>query len=259
MNKNKELIKTLHKEYKWQRIEIGESGAETHYLTAINRPSIYLKTAPVKFSLNLENESKVLEWLKGKLPVPELLAFFIEDEKEYLIMSESSGINMAQLVDGTTNKAMVKSLAAGLKRIHTVSMDNCPFNHTISREIAIIKDRLKNNLIDESDFDELRLGRKASDLFEELISKIPQKEDLVFTHGDYSLPNIIVNAYWEISGFIDLGRAGIGDRYRDLALACRSIEYNCGKEWVTLFIDEYGLKKIDNEKIEFYKLVDEFF
>jgi aminoglycoside phosphotransferase len=71
--------------------------------------------------------------------------------------------------------------------------------------------------------------------------------------------NIIVTAEWNISGFIDLSRAGLADRYRDLALACRSIEQNCGSRWVKLFMEQYGIKEVNTQKIQFYQLMDEFF
>jgi aminoglycoside phosphotransferase len=89
--------------------------------------------------------------------------------------------------------------------------------------MILLKERLRKKLVDESDFDQSRRGRTVSELFDELVSTLPKEQEVVFTHGDYCLPNIIVTAEWNISGFIDLSRAGLGDRYRDLALACRSI------------------------------------
>jgi aminoglycoside 3'-phosphotransferase II len=53
----------------------------------------------------------------------------------------------------------------------------------------------------------------------------------------------------------------VADRYQDLALAARSLEYNLGRKWVDLLFEEYGisLKEVDWVKIEFYQLLDEFF
>jgi aminoglycoside phosphotransferase len=206
----------------------------------------------------------VLEWLKDKLAVPQVIAFFIEADKEYLLISALAGLDLAQLADVSSSKATkraaVKLLADGLKRVHAVSVENCPFNHSLPQEMILLKERLRKKLVDESDFDQSRRGRRASELLDELVSTLPKEQEVVvFTHGDYCLPNIIVTAEWNISGFIDLSRAGLGDRYRDLALACRSIEYNCGRRWVKLFMEHYGIKQADTQKIEFYQLIDEFF
>ncbi len=95
-------------------------------------------------------------------------------------------------------------------------------------------------------------------MFQELLATKPANEDLVFTHGDYCLPNIIINN-GDISGFIDWGRGGIADRYQDLALAARSLAYNFDAEWIKLLFKEYGIENIDYSKIEYYKLLDEFF
>ena len=42
-------------------------------------------------------------------------------------------------------------------------------------------------------------------------------EDVVFTHGDYCLPNVMI-LKGHLSGYIDWGYAGIGDRYLDKAV-----------------------------------------
>ncbi|WP_078546880.1 phosphotransferase [Litchfieldia alkalitelluris] len=75
---------------------------------------------------------------------------------------------------------------------------------------------------------------------------------------DYCLPNIIVNKD-RISGFIDLGRAGVADKYQDLALAVRSITSKLGEEYIQSFFEEYGIAEINEEKLEYYQLLDEFF
>ena len=126
--------------------------------------------------------------------------------------------------------------------------------------MELARRRVKLGLVDESDFDAEQAGKHASDLYAELLKQRPQTEDLVFTHGDYCLPNILLD--WQrnrISGFIDLARAGIADRYHDLALAARSLAFNFDARWIPLLFQEYGLAEPDENKIRFYKLLDEFF
>ncbi len=102
---------------------------------------------------------------------------------------------------------------------------------------------------------ELNLPRNI----DKLIQCKPNSEDIVFTHGDYCLPNIIIDNEGNI-GFIDLGRSGNADKYQDIALAIRSIKYNLQNDkWVRLFVNTYGIETIDNNKLEYYILLDEFF
>ena len=112
----------------------------------------------------------------------------------------------------------------------------------------------------DDDFDEERQGRTPQSAFRDLRAARPAEEDLVFTHGDYCTPNLLVDPdTLSLTGFIDWGRAGVADRYQDLALAARSIEYNFGAAWVKPFYDAYGITHPDAAKEDYYRLLDEFF
>jgi aminoglycoside 3'-phosphotransferase II len=114
----------------------------------------------------------------------------------------------------------------------------------------------------EDDFDDIRLGRRATDLFAELLSMVPAREDLVLVHGDFCLPNVLLTTFGErvdVTGLIDCGRAGIGDRHQDLALAIRSLTYNLGPASVAPFLSAYDGPRIDEGTLEFFTILDEFF
>jgi aminoglycoside phosphotransferase len=175
-------------------------------------------------------------------------------------MSAVPGVDAATLAENEAlnTAALVRLLAIGLRQIHAVPVADCPFDHRLAHELAQAKLRTERGLVDEEDFDIERQGRAATSLLEELLATAPTAEDLVLTHGDYCLPNIMVKDQ-QISGFIDLGLAGVGDRYRDLALVRRSLIRNCGIEWVQPFFEAYGLPQPDEDKLAFYQLLDEFY
>lgn len=62
----------------------------------------------------------------------------------------------------------------------------------------------------------------------------------------------------EFSGFVDLGAAGRGDRYRDLERACWSLVYNYGEGYDEVFLSAYGIAEPDRAKLDFYRGLEFF-
>src|SRR5699024_11934506 len=58
--------------------------------------------------------------------------------------------------------------------------------------------------------------------------------DIVLGHGDFVLPNVIVNESY-ITGSIDVINIGLRDRYVDIASMVKSIEETIGPEYVEHF------------------------
>ncbi len=73
-----------------------------------------------------------------------------------------------------------------------------------------------------------------------------------FIHGDLCLPNIYVNDNNEISGFIDLGNAGIGDRWYDYSWLIWSFQYNLKTNKYTKDLLEKLNIEFDKEKYNQY-------
>lgn len=243
--------------FSWEPITIGHSEAMTFLLRG-SHSNRYLKVQRRNSVERLFAEKEKLEWLEGKLPVPRVLFYGEDEENEYLLMSEVNGLNAADQSHHEDLPSMLQSLGAGLKSIHRVPIDDCPFDQSLGVKIEEAKNRVNQGLVDEDDFDKVREGRKTRDLFKELITKRPLHEELVFTHGDFCLPNVIVENK-RVSGYIDWGRAGVADKYQDLALAIRSISSNFGKEYVCFFLEGYGITNLDETKVDYYQLMDEFF
>ncbi len=73
-----------------------------------------------------------------------------------------------------------------------------------------------------------------------------------FVHGDLCLPNILVNKENQLVGFIDLGNAGLGDKWYDYAWLLWSLEYNLKtKKYNGMLLNKLGLT-FDEEKYNMY-------
>jgi len=244
-------------DYSWQEIFTGCSTARVFRLWKSGGSCLYLKTAHHGPDRLLLQEKLRLEWLQGQLPVPHLEMFVEDNNCDYLLLSAIPGTVASDDAYKANVPKLIRQLSTGLRMIHALPIDRCPFDANLPAIIELARERVVNGLVDESDFDESRLGRTASDLFAELLESVPDDEDVVFTHGDYCLPNIVLQD-WRLSGFIDWGRAGVADRYQDIALIARSIESNFGSEWVRVLFEACGTEP-DHAKVHFYTLLDEFF
>jgi aminoglycoside phosphotransferase len=229
-----------------ETVVIGESGAQVYRLWDEREPISFLKIGPRTGLTTLAADAARLTWLANRLPVPQVLAYHEDEQHCYLLTSVIPGVDTATLAErpDTDITQVVRLLAAGLRQIHAVPAVDCPFDYRLPREIERVRVRIERGLLDERGFGGRWEGYTVDNLFAELLATAPVDEDLVLTHGDYCLPNILLDGD-KLSGFVDLGRAGVGDRYRDLALARRSLIRNCGAAWVPRFFVEYGLSQPD--------------
>jgi len=243
--------------YVWRQIHIGCSTAQVFRLKAENKKPLYLKIAARLSGNSLMPEKLKLEWLKNQLFVSKVILFAEDENTDYLLLSEISGVDASDDSLNENAANVIEQLAKGLKIVHSLPIESCPFNARLNYKIELAKERMLKGLVDESDFDDERAGRRAEDLFQELLATKPSEEDLAFTHGDYCLSNIILEN-GKLRGVIDWGNAGVADRYQDIALLTRSVWYNFGKKWEESVFEIYSIEP-DWKKIYFYRLLDEFF
>ncbi|MBO7178544.1 MAG: phosphotransferase, partial [Clostridia bacterium] len=82
--------------------------------------------------------------------------------------------------------------------------------------------------------------------------------DKVLLHGDYCLPNVILND-WKFSGFIDVGQGGVGDRHVDVFWGIWTLEFNLKTNaYRNRFLDAYGRDLIDEEKLKVIGAIEVF-
>ena len=176
------------------------------------------------FSLHRDygNEEKILSWLNGNLPTPEI-TFRTDD---YLVLTKLKG---KPLTSASRNK-ILRTVSSVLKRLWRIDITTCP------ARLDILKD--------------IRKGKLSYDEWNELkeLENIEIEEDLVFSHGSLTLENILANGSG-LTGMINFQKSGVADRYRDLASIAKSLEE------VDIKPDELfemlGIK-LDRKKLEYH-------
>ena len=240
-------------------IHIGESKSRVFQVTGKSGEPYFLKIANSEYvKLEIEREVEVLEWLsKHRLPVPSKVALAYKETQTYFLQTAVPGVPLSAVASELVPNDCLRLGAEFLRTLHTLDINSCPFDRRLEVVRKLAKINIENGLVDESDFDPEDQGKSAKELFQELPQDI--KEDLVFTHGDYCFPNIIFQDGL-ISGVVDLGRAGIADRYQDIGLFIRSFKSNIAEPNLQLFLSSYGLiDKFSGHKASFYRKLDEFF
>ncbi len=235
-------------------VVLGRSDAEVYQLVAPDKPTLFLKYSAA-YGAGRRDEAARLRWLHGKLPVPEVVHLHEDEHSTALVMTAVPGSDLTKF-NGERSKVkrrLTEELARALRRFHTLEPRGCPFDHSAAREIERLEARVSKR---EASVGESPGLRDARAKLGALRAVLPE-ETLVLTHGDACLPNVLVMGR-ELSGFVDLGAAGLGDRYRDLERACWSLSYNYGESYDEVFLSAYGIMELDRTKLSFYRELEFF-
>ncbi|MEI6914122.1 MAG: APH(3') family aminoglycoside O-phosphotransferase [Armatimonadota bacterium] len=244
--------------YLVQTLTTGYSGAEVLRLNYHDHSPLVLKMRKLGPGITLKEEADRLEWACKRLPTAEVFSYCADDVHEFLLMTNIRGVSLEQHANAPEVDAIAHVLADGLRQIHGLSVADCPFDETLDIKLKRAEEGVLANLVSPEQFAEEHKGWSSQDILQQLIDTRPADEDLVVTHGDYCLPNILMDN-GRLAGFVDLGLFGIADRYQDLALASRSLEWNNNAEQIPLLFKAYGLETVDEEKLKYYQMLDELY
>lgn len=161
---------------------------------------------------SLRDEAVRLQWLGSRLPVPKVLASGSRGGYEFLLTESVAGLPAHDRSGGWNRLEVASLVGKALRKFHSAPIVDCPFRHPV-------------------------VGPTS-------------EEDEVLVHGDYCLPNVLFDA--DRCYYLDVGEAGVGDRYIDIVAGIWSLRYNYGKGSVEPLLKEYGLPTLDRRKLTAY-------
>jgi len=104
----------------------------------------------LKIGHNLEKERERLEWLRGKVPVPEVIGYVKKGDEDALLSSAIEGKNLVVLKISWPAEKIVDSLASVIKKFHSIDTKNCPFGTFESGMVLVHGDACLPNFIFKS-------------------------------------------------------------------------------------------------------------
>lgn len=235
----------------------GEGGGAVFRLEAPGRPALYLKCGAGRVADDIMAEMVRLEWLAGRLPVPEVRHFVRSPGEAYLLTTAAPGRSAYYcLVEQPDQQAeTVAALARFLRTVHALPLADCPFHAGHELAMAQARRNIDAGRVDAEDFDEERQGWTPEQVWADLVGLLPLRFDRVVTHGDYSLDNVLLED-GRVTGCIDVGRAGAADPYQDLAAVWNNLA-EFGGDLQREMLRAYGIAEPDARKLRFHLCLGE--
>lgn len=223
---------------------------------------VYLKYGEGHSAKVLERESEKLKWLESQTLVvtPKVEYFVKEQDAAALIISNVAGKQSQRTKNEISKEQIVKIVAQALKDIHSIDITNPGvMSNTLDNMLAGFQELVDNNKILLDEFKQDNEGQTPQEVLQYLLEKRSMLEDNLFTHGDYCMPNVMIDENQNY-GVIDWANAGVGDMYMDFSALEGSIRRNLGEEYIAQFYEAYGIPfaEVNREKIRYYQLIDQF-
>lgn len=234
--------------------DVGLSGS-----TVIVFADRVLKIEP--HSTKVDGTVEMMHWLTGKLPIPQVIEYAVENGLSYLLMTRIPGEMCCSPYYMAHSDEMVSLMAEGLKRLWSIDITGCPRECPLENELQEALRRIRNGRLSPDELAEC--GFETAEDMAHWLETHPVPYEPVLSHGDYCLPNLLLKD-GKISGFIDIGDIGIADRYSDIVDCWNSLKNNFGGVFggpvypdfdPDILFEKLGIT-IDPEKFRYCRLIE---
>lgn len=210
-----------------------------------NNQEVIFKVQFLPSRSSLTDEYIRLKWIYNKINSPEVYYWNEEDEDKYLIMELKKGIPAFKFNN------IGYRLGKELKKIHSIDISKCEFcNNSTEKLISNFMDKVDNIY---PELEKSYPGETKESLIKFIIENEPK--DKVLIHGDYSLPNILIDEN-DIYNFIDLGDISVSSKYFDFYYFIRSLKINKKQDMLKDFLAGYGIENLEGKYLKWMDIID---
>ena len=177
---------------------------------------------------DLFKEYQKLIWLEENLSVPRLVLFTKEFGNEYMITEGIDGQMLASSYYKEHVDEAIKVIKEAFTKFYQMNILECPFIKTNKVLLNMALENIKNNIVSEGQMSDW--AREKFETLDDILQYLEENrydEELVFSYGDLSLPNIFASKD-KLIGFVDVGECGVADKWLDIAICEKSIRRNLG-------------------------------
>lgn len=193
----------------------------------------------------LAQEATLAKWFE-KQGLGVSVIHYLAADKDYLLTKEAKGKDALTFLQQP--EELCQTMAVTLRKLHSLQH---------------YKEQAEHNYRKGCFYQKALLPQFHISSREEAYQLIQEQGHLLtvdaLIHGDACLPNFILKDAATFSCFIDVGLAGLSDRHIDLYWAIWSLTYNLSdRQYAELFLDYYGRKDVDTDKLRLIAAFEAF-
>ena len=198
----------------------------------------------------LRQEAEMTAYFYKKGLGTEILSY-VSGENDIMLSRAVAGLDCTSDIYLAEPKRLCDLLAERLRALHELDASDCPIKDRVGEYIARAEANYHADSYNKEHFPDSFGYKSADEAWEVLQNGKSILKSNVLLHGDYCLPNIMLDN-WNFSGFIDLDSAGVGDRHIDIFWGIWTLWFNLGTyEHSSRFLDGYGRDKINIDALKY--------
>ena len=205
----------------------------------------YLKSAPCG---TLQGEADMTRYFH-RLGLGTEVLDYRTDDRDWLLTARMPGEDCTHADVLSRPEWLAERMGEWLRALHEIDTRGCPIPDHTARYLATVSQNDRTGNYDTSHFPD-SFGYENAEQARAVIERDGHRLATdTLLHGDYCLPNIMVKD-GRLSGFIDLGNGGVGDRHVDLFWGAWTLGFNLHTDiYRDRFLDAYGRECIEPDML----------